>query len=202
MSNLLSFNPFYEKIIDDYINKGFCIINDWLTPSETDTLRAELITIYQEDCFKKSAVGNRLNESLERSIRSDFIYWIDEAKLAKVFFDKINDFINYINKTCFAGIVTKEFHYAVYPQGSFYKKHIDTFQNDDRRTISIACYLNKNWQKSDGGQLRLYLESQELEIFPTNGTIAFFDSKIIEHEVLPVLSENKRLSITGWLKTN
>lgn len=84
----------------------------------------------------------------------------------------------------------------------FNKKHIDTFQNDYRRTISIVCYLNQDWQDCFGGQLKLYLKDQTLEIFPTDGKIVLFDSKSIEHEVLLVLTENKRLSITGWLKTN
>ncbi|AIT10040.1 oxidoreductase [Candidatus Francisella endociliophora] len=202
MSNLPPSNSFYEKIIDNYLNKGFCIIDNWLTIDETIKLREELTNFYQADYFRKSAIGNRLNESLERTIRSDFICWIDETKYAKSFFEKINEFIEYINKTCFAGIVTKEFHYAMYPKGSFYKKHLDTFQNDDRRTISIVCYLNENWNDSFGGQLKLYLDNENLQIFPTNGKIVLFDSKKIEHEVLPVLIENQRLSITGWLKTN
>jgi SM-20-related protein len=202
MSNSLSINPFYEKIIDDYLNNGYCIIDNWLDTSETILLRSELDMLNEADSFRKSAIGNRLNENLERSIRSDFIYWLDETKYAQIFFSKINNFIEYINKTCFAGIVTKEFHYAIYPRGSFYKKHIDTFQNDDRRTISIVCYLNEIWQPSFGGQLKLYLNDKNLEIFPTNGKIVLFDSKTIEHEVLPVRTENKRLSIIGWLKTN
>ena len=63
------------------------------------------------------------------------LFWLDETKYAQVFFEKINSFIEYINKTCFAGIVTKEFHYAIYPQGSFYKKHIGIF-----KTIIVAPY--------------------------------------------------------------
>ena len=74
--------------------------------------------------------------------------------------NKISDFIEYLNKTCFAGIVAKEFHYAVYPKRSFYKKHLDTFQNDDKRTISIAFYLNESWDISYGGELKIYLKNQ------------------------------------------
>lgn len=202
MSDLFEINLFYEKIISDYLNNGFCVIDNWLTNDETIQLRKELNHFYDADCFKKSAIGNRLNENLERSIRNDFIFWLDETKHAATFFKKINSFIDYLNKTCFAGIVTKEFHYAAYPKGSFYKKHIDTFQNDDRRTISIVCYLNEIWNESFGGELKLYLNNQTLQIFPTNGKIVLFDSKTIEHEVLSVLTKNKRLSITGWLKTN
>lgn len=196
-----SLNPFYEKIISEYLTKGYSIVENWLEIKETDLLKRELANLNKEDKFRKSAIGNKFTETVKKSIRGDFIYWLDETKYADAFFLKINDFVNYLNKTCFAGIISKEFHYAIYPTGAFYKKHIDTFQNDDRRVISIVCYLNKNWTINNGGQLKLYLDNETKEIFPTNGKIVIFDSKTIEHEVLPILS-GKRLSITGWLKTS
>ena len=202
MSNLLPINASYEKLIEDYNTNGYCIIDNWLIEDETNILFNELSELYDADCFRKAAIGNRLNETIERSIRSDFICWIDESKYAKSFFDKISDFIEYLNKTCFAGIVAKEFNYAVYPKRSFYKKHLDTFQNDDKRTISIAFYLNESWDISYGGELKIYLKNQTLTILPTFGRIVLFDSKTIEHEVMPVLSNRKRFSITGWLKTH
>ncbi|KEI34633.1 SM-20-related protein [Francisella sp. W12-1067] len=202
MSNLLPINPLFEKIITDFFNEGYCVIDNWLSKDETSLLKAELAQLYQEDCFRKSAIGNKLNETVKRSIRSDFIYWLDETKHAQSFFQKVNNFIEYINKTCFAGIVTKEFHYAIYPKGAFYKKHLDTFQNDDRRNISIVCYLNDAWQESYGGELKLYLPNGNLNIYPACGKIVIFNSKKIEHEVKTILSEVKRLSITGWLKTS
>lgn len=203
MSNLLPTNTLYEKIIQDFNTNGYCIIDDWLTLDDSTILFAEISEIYYNaNCFRKAAIGNRLNETIERTIRSDFICWIDESKSAKPFFTKINDFIEYLNKTCFAGIAAKEFHYAVYPKDSFYKKHLDTFQNDDKRTISIAFYLNEEWDITCGGELKLYLKDETISILPTFGKIALFDSKSIEHEVMPVLSDKKRFSITGWLKTH
>ena len=202
MSTLLSRNVLYEQIIKDYDSQGYCIVDSWLTNDHMNTLFNELSEIYDADCFRKSAIGNRLNEAVVRTIRSDFIYWIDESQYAKLFFDKINDFTEYLNRTCFAGIVAKEFHYAVYPKNSFYKKHLDTFQNNDKRTISIAFYLNEDWDISYGGELKLYLKNETLSILPTSGKIILFDSKTIEHEVMPVLSDRKRFSITGWLKTH
>jgi SM-20-related protein len=102
------------------------------------------------------------------------------------------------------GILQKEFHYAIYPKSTFYKRHIDTFQNDDRRKLSIVCYLNEeDWQPENGGELVLYLDDNGSEvqkvIYPFPGRIVIFESQIIEHEVKPV--ETERLSITGWLKT-
>ena len=121
-----------------------------------------------------------------------------------MFFSKINNLVGYLNKTCFLGILHKEFHYALYPIGTFYKRHIDTFQNDDRRKLSFVCYLNEDgWLPENGGELVLYLNENgnetEKVIYPFPGRVVIFESQIIEHEVKPVNTE--RLSITGWLKT-
>ncbi|TDT67333.1 hypothetical protein EDC55_1268 [Allofrancisella inopinata] len=98
MSNLLPINPLFEKIITDFFNEGYCVIDNWLSKSEASLLTAELAQLHQEDCFRKSAIGNKLNETVKRSIRSDFIYWLDETKHAQSFFQKVNSFIEYINK--------------------------------------------------------------------------------------------------------
>lgn len=86
MSDLIAINPFYEKIINDYLNKDFCIIDNWLTTDETDKLRQQLEELYQANYFKKSAVGNRLNENLERSIRSDFYFLARRNKICTSIF--------------------------------------------------------------------------------------------------------------------
>lgn len=201
-------NPLYEQIISDIANQQFSIIEDFFSVDEVSTLRESLLEKYEQDAFKKAAIGNRVNESIIKSVRGDAIYWLDELKPdipEKLFFEKINDLIRYLNRTCFMGILQKEFHYALYPKGTFYKRHIDTFQNDDRRKLSVVCYLNdESWQAENGGELVLYLKQDHKEtekiIYPFPGRVVIFESQIIEHEVRPVL-QNQRLSITGWLKT-
>ena len=200
-------NPLYEKIITDIANHHYSIIEDFFTSKEVLLLRQSLLEKHEEDKFKKAAIGNRTNEVIIKSVRGDIILWIDEAKANQaetLFFDKINDLIRYLNRTCFLGILQKEFHYALYPTGTFYKRHIDTFQNDDRRKLSIVCYLNdEDWQVENGGELVLYLNNEgheeEKVIYPFPGRVVIFESQLIEHEVKPV--NTKRLSITGWLKT-
>ena len=200
-------NEQYESIITDIATKKYSIVEDFFTAEQVAILREELLIKYEADCFKKAAIGNRVNEVVAKSIRGDVILWMDE-KLASAkeiqFFDKLNDLIGYLNKTCFMGILHKEFHYAIYPTGTFYKRHIDTFQNDDRRKLSFVCYLNdENWLPENGGELVLYLNENGTEtekvIYPFPGRVVIFESQIIEHEVKPV--NTKRLSITGWLKT-
>ena len=200
-------NPLYESIIADIATKQYSIVEGFFTDDEVSVLRGSLLEKYEEDAFKKAAIGNRVNETIIKSIRGDVILWMDETRASlseMIFFDRINDLVNYLNRTCFLGILQKEFHYAIYPKGTFYKRHIDTFQNDDRRKLSMVCYLNhEDWQPENGGELVLYLnengQEEEKVIYPFPGRVVIFESQIIEHEVKPV--DTKRLSITGWLKT-
>lgn len=200
-------NSLYEQIISDIGTQRFSIVEDFFTSDEVLLLRQSLMEKYEEDAFKKAAIGNRFEETIEKSIRGDVILWMDESKVntaESLFFNKIGDLVSYLNKTCFMGILQKEFHYAIYPKNTFYKRHIDTFQNDDRRKLSFVCYLNEDgWLPENGGELVLYLnkngEEVEKVIYPFPGRVVIFESQIIEHEVKPV--HTKRFSITGWLKT-
>lgn len=200
-------NPLYEQIICDLLEKKYSVIDHFFDPAEVAVLRMSLLKKYEEDNFKKAAIGNRTHEIIEKTIRGDFIMWINEEEKGRaedIFFGKVNSLIEYLNRTCFMGILTKEFHYALYPKGTFYKRHLDTFQNDGRRKLSIVCYLNEeNWKPENGGELSIYVDNhgkeETVNLYPFPGRVVIFESQELEHEVKPV--EVPRLSITGWLKT-
>lgn len=200
-------NPVYEKVITDLIDQKYSIIENFFSDEEISSLRKSLLDKYDDNEFKKSAIGNLVNEIIVEEIRGDFISWIDEAdtnSTEKEFFNKIDDFVNYLNRTCYMGIADKEFHYALYPKGTFYKRHLDAFQTDNSRKLSIVCYLNdENWKPEYGGELAIYLDNNGKEVteivYPVKGRMVVFESQVLEHEVKPVQKE--RLSITGWLKT-
>ena len=185
----------------------YSIVDNFFSREEVLALRGSLFEKYEEDKFRKSAIGNQANEKIIEAIRGDFILWLDEDKAndaERAFFAKLNDFQEYLNRTCFMGINEKEFHYAVYPEGTFYKRHLDTFQNDSRRKLSMVCYLNdEDWQPEYGGELTIYVDEngneRSIDIYPVQGRMVVFESQVLEHEVKPVKRE--RLSITGWLKT-
>ena len=207
MSNI-TLNPIYEKIINDLLNQKYSISDFFFSEQETKQLRESIIQQDNNQDFHQAAVGNAQNEQIVKSVRGDKIRWIDESQQTEteeIFFSKINHFIDYLNQTCYMGIDESEFHYAVYPEGTFYQKHIDAFKNDDRRTLSIVLYLNdEEWKDDFGGQLALYLPKDdgtenELNVLPLAGRLAVFDSKTIPHEVKKV--NRPRSSITGWLKT-
>ena len=201
-------NPLYESIIEDLLQRKYSVIDNFFSAEEVEVLRNGLLAKYEEDQFKKSAIGNKTNELVEKEIRGDFILWLNEAEAGtaeKVFFNRVNNLVDYLNRTCFMGILHKEFHYAVYPEGTFYKRHLDTFQNDGRRKLSVVCYLNdETWLEENGGELTIYVdengEEKAIDLYPFPGRVVIFESQELEHEVQRV-KHSKRFSITGWLKT-
>ena len=192
----------YEKLIQGLLEKGFGSVDNWLTPDELTCLRKSLLVHYENDDFHLAGIGNKENLQTVKKIRTDQIYWLDSSKAndcETLFLNKFKDFIDYLNRTCYTGINSYELHYAVYEEGSFYKKHIDQFQNDDRRQFSVVFYLTEDWKTGDGGELILYSSKSITKIEPLPGRMVFFKSEL-PHEVLT--SNTKRLSLTGWLKTN
>ena len=200
-------NPLYERLIDDIARQKYSIVDDFFPEAEVQALRQSLLDKYEADRFKKSAIGNQANEKVLDAVRGDFILWLDEENATgaeKMFFDRLKDLTQYLNRTCYMGIARQEFHYALYPEGTFYKRHLDTFQNDKSRKLSVVCYLNnEDWQPEYGGELTIYTHEKGAElpvdIYPLAGRMVIFESQVLEHEVKPV--KHPRLSITGWLKT-
>lgn len=202
-------DPLFETIISDLTTQDYSVVDHFIDPKTVSLLRNSLLAHFEEDRFKKAAIGSKTNEVIAATIRGDYILWIDEkvqTQVETLFFKRLNDLVAYLNRTCFLGILQTEFHYALYPTGTGYKRHLDSFQNDNKRKLSIAFYLNsEDWSQTDGGALALYLEGDQSEeqtilVNPIAGRMVIFESQKIPHEVL--IAHRDRLSITGWLKTS
>ncbi len=146
-------------------------------------------------------IGNEEVKDPGQRMRSDKIYWMNKYSpniYEQQFLQLVEDFIDHLNSTCYTGINAYEFHYAVYEEGSFYKRHKDQFQNDSNRKYSLINYLNKDWSDEDGGQLLVYQNEGIQRISPQSKTAVFFKSDEMEHEVTK--ANRSRLSVSGWLK--
>ncbi len=195
----------FDPIIDGILADGYGVADNFLLPDEVQRLSKRLRDRREQGQFRAAGIGNQ-NTTVEKQIRGDEILWLDEADAVPeelAFLNRIGEFVQYINRTCYLGLRDYEFHYALYPAGTFYKRHLDQFRTDSRRRLSVICYLNPDWQESDGGQLALYLPSengpeQTVTLTPVGGRLVCFESGKLEHEVLPATRE--RLSVTGWLK--
>jgi SM-20-related protein len=192
----------FDTLIDTYIDNKIGISNTFLSPELADKLADKLRKLHAQDKLRLAGIGTGGLFNKDKSIRGDKVMWLDrkhEDPLENEFLDIIDDFVLHLNRTCYACITGYEFHFTYYEAGTFYKRHIDQFINNESRQFSMVCYLNKDWQKGDGGELRVFHRDIE-DIEPTHCKCVFFKSDELEHEVLKTNKE--RLSITGWFKIN
>lgn len=195
-------NENFESLIDSYLDNKVGQVKHFLSVDLAHNLRSNLLKLYADEALKSAGIGNNAKLLKDKAFRSDKIFWLDRShndQHENRFFDLIDDFVAYLNRTCYAGIVDYEFHYALYEKGSFYKRHLDQFKDNHQRAFSMMMYLNVDWKKGDGGELCIYFPDHQEIIPPINGKCVFFKSNELEHEVL--LSHQMRMSVTGWLKT-
>jgi SM-20-related protein len=193
-------NPF-DVLIDSFLDNDIGIDAGFLSESLSGGLQQHIRQLGEQENMIAAGIGNNNVKDTSQKMRSDKIYWLDKSHgniFEQEFLQHVEEFISYLNQTCYTGINAYEFHYAVYDEGSFYKRHKDQFQNDNNRKYSLINYLNENWLEEDGGQLLVYPESGVQKIQPHAQTAVFFNSQEMEHEV--TLANRQRMSITGWLK--
>jgi len=190
----------FETIIDSFTGTQVGITEDFIPSTLLVALKENLHQLFEGGELHAAGTGNTRIDLKEKN-RTDLIHWLERNSgnaSENSFLDRIDAFILHLNKTCFTGIRSYEFHYTLYPTGSFYKRHRDQFRDDDSRKYSMILYLNDDWQAADGGELCIYHKDSIQMISPENGRMVFFKSNELEHEVMP--TNRDRLSITGWLK--
>ena len=193
----------YEGLISSFISDKVGISEHFLSDELANHLKANLLALHKKKLLVTAGTGNAEKFSQDNAVRSDSIYWLDREHnntYENEFLDQVDDFIKYLNRSCFAGITGYEFHYTLYEKGSFYKKHLDQFRNNKSRAYSMIMYLNTNWQQGDGGELCIHHQHHLQNISPDEGKSVFFKSDELEHEVL--LTHKPRMSITGWLRVD
>jgi len=105
--------------------------------------------------------------------------------------------------------------FSCYPghRRGHFKKHVDNnvLKSDDGRRITLIYYLNGDWEESQGGLIRLYLDPQAhdplydatenqvtKDIEPMANRLIAFWSDNVPHEVLEAYAD--RYAVSLWLK--
>jgi SM-20-related protein len=193
----------FELLINGFLQSKVGIADHFLAENLSGHLRTNLLSLLKSNQLKPAGTGNAIQIKLDSKVRGDSIYWLDRKHKndhEDAFFNLVEDFIRYLNMSCYAGINGCEFHYSIYEEGSFYTKHLDQFQNNEGRQYSLISYLNEDWIEIDGGELKIHQKNNDTIISPKRGKTVFFKSNELVHEVL--LTNKRRMSITGWLKRN
>ncbi len=198
-------NQKYSSVHSDIWNalaeQGWAISRDFLPMSAIEALAEEARQLLLAGRFSQAGVGRGSERRVRDDVRGDRILWLDENELTPAqsrYWSEIEALRFALNRELFLGLVSFESHYAIYPPGAFYRKHVDRFSNSDERVISCSLYLNSDWKEEDGGELRLYVGDQQVEVLPQAGTFVIFRSDNVPHEVAS--ANRDRFSLTGWFR--
>lgn len=191
----------FDLLINSYLDNAIGIDTGFITAKLSAGLQQNILQLQKDGRMKAAGIGNDELKDVGQQVRTDKICWLDkdhENLYEQEFLLQVDELVAYLNRTCYTGINGYEFHYAVYEEGSFYKRHRDQFKNNSSRKYSLISYLNDNWLETDGGQLVVYQNQAARTILPCSQTAVFFKSGEMEHEV--TRANRSRMSISGWLK--
>ena len=151
--------------------------------------------------FLGARIGADSNLQRREDVRGDLICWLngEQFPAETQLFAALEQLRLGLNERAYLGLVDLEVHYAWYPPGARYARHVDRPQGRSARRISVALYLNEYRSAADGGVLRIRGDDGRFrDIEPVGGRLVLFLSESREHEVL--LTQVPRLSLTGWFR--
>ncbi len=151
--------------------------------------------------FAAGRIGKDRTLQRREEIRGDSICWITPplfpAELSLL--GDLELLRLQLNREALLGLFELELHYAWYPPGAGYARHVDQPVGRAQRRVSLVLYLNEHWRPEAGGELRLFdANGGSRDIAPIAGRLVCFLTSEREHAVLP--TRQNRLSVTGWLR--
>ncbi len=196
-----------DELIERIAETGWCVLPGFLESTVANDLHHDSMEAWNDGAFRRAGVG-RGNELLVREdVRSDHVMWLRPAEITaaqQAYLDRLERLRLSLNLNLFLGLSDFEGHFAVYPEGGFYKPHLDRHRDTSERLVTVILYLNPDWKPGDGGELKLWTtpgdkEGEFIIIEPRMGTLVCFLSADYWHEVLP--AKKTRASITGWFRS-
>jgi SM-20-related protein len=149
-----------SSIVTQINNKGYAMVSDFLSPENIRALNVHAQQLKHEDLMHLATTGQKGQVT---NLRGDSIYWIEEREASdveQIYLNLMHELQTALNQAFFLGLFELESHFAIYPPGSGYQKHLDQFIGQEDRKISAILYLNEDWENEDGGQLRIYLDKR------------------------------------------
>ncbi|WP_372874812.1 2OG-Fe(II) oxygenase [Pseudomonas sp.] len=190
-----------KRIVDDLAEQGWSLQPVFAPQTLTLELADECRKRAAQGDLTPASIGRGSGQEVREGVRGDRIQWLDTGLSAACdqYLALMDGLRQALNRELYLGLEDYECHFAWYPPGAFYQKHLDRFRDDDRRAVSAVFYLNPDWQPEQGGALRLYLADETTrDVQPEAGSLLVFLSADLPHEVLPASRE--RLSLTGWFR--
>ena len=195
-----------SAIADDLAERGWSARPDFVAPALVDALRADALGLLRQGAFRPGGVGRGAARAVREEVRGDLLFRLDPGAPSPpqaAYLEVLAGLRDGLNRDLYLGLRSAEAHYAVYPSGAFYVRHVDRFRDDDARAVSTVLYLVDAWSARDGGELVLHVErdgcEESVEILPEPGLLVCFPSGRVPHEVR--VARRERLSLAAWLRT-
>ena len=195
-----------DPILDALADPGWAAFPGFLAADDARALAGECAARWDDGGFHRAGVGRGGSLAIREDIRRDHVLWLDRDHAGPAlgrWLDTIDEMREAMNRGLFLGLKEYEGHFAIYPEGGFYKAHLDRHQNTQHRLVTAILYLNDGWQPDDGGELKLWTTPGQADgpfelVEPRLGTLVVFRAGDFWHEVLP--AARTRMSITGWFR--
>ncbi|APE31678.1 2OG-Fe(II) oxygenase [Halomonas aestuarii] len=193
------------ELVDALVENGWYVGEDFIPAELCAELYQELGAMADQEALDAAGIGRGQEHALRRDIRGDAIRWLDrESQARRRYLEAMGELQQELNQALFLGLFEYEAHFAHYPPGAFYRRHLDSFRGRANRVVSTVGYLNPDWPDDGGGEMVIFdAEDPEREVArvrPQAGTFACFLSDSVPHEVLP--TRLPRASIAGWFRRN
>lgn len=174
----------------------------FLTPSQIRALKDCAHLRRARGDFHAARIGGEQSLKRREDIRGDSTCWIVPPLLPAehTLWEEFERLRLDLNAQAWLGLFELELHYAWYPPGAGYARHVDQPQGRGQRQVSLVLYLNQDWGPGVGGELRIFdAAGGHRDVEPIAGRLVCFLTPGCEHEVLP--TQRDRLSISGWFRT-
>jgi SM-20-related protein len=196
------------SISEDLAATGISVQDGYLNVARVRALQECLEARRRSGDFARARIGRALTLQENPEVRGDRTCWLCAPMFAAED-ELLQDFERLrmeLNRNLTLGLFELELHYAWYPAGARYARHIDNARgsaarpNPGARRVSLVLYLNDGWQSGAGGELELYEDHDACRrIEPFAGRLVCFLTEGREHAVLR--AHRDRFSISGWYRT-
>jgi SM-20-related protein len=181
---------------------GLSVRDQFLAPAQIRALADCARQRRARGDFDAARIGGGPNLQRREDIRGDSTCWITPPlwPAEQVLLGELERLRLELNRESQLGLFELELHYAWYPPGAGYQRHVDQPQGRVQRLVSLVLYLNENWTPEAGGELRIFDAADgHRDIAPVAGRLVCFLTPGREHAVLP--TQLDRLSVSGWFRT-
>ncbi len=192
-----------DRILEELRSDGVSVSDGFLPAPEVRALAECAALRRARGEFLKARIGAEASLQQRQDIRGDLTCWLTGPLFPaeSQVLGALEQLRSCLNEGAYLGLLDLEIHYAWYPPGAAYARHVDRPRGRSARRVSLVIYLNVDERRlpADGGALRIESDDGRFrDIEPVGGRLVLFLSESREHEVM--VTQVPRLSLTGWFR--